>query len=68
MDGREDVLMAESPAPGAIFTELSADEALEAYYRIVRVPRDDFEVDGYRYSNLADAMAQSRRGLAADRG
>ena len=59
--------MADSPAPGAIFTELSADEALEAYHRIVRVPADHFEVDGYRYTNLADAMAQSRRGRATDR-
>ena len=57
--------MAETPVLGAIFTELSADEALEAYCRIVRVPADHFEVDGYRYTNLADAMAQSRRGRAA---
>ena len=60
--------MAGSPAPGAVFTDLGPDEALEAYYRIVRVPSDHFEVDGYRYTNLADAMAQSRRGLAPDLG
>ena len=59
--------MADAPAPGAIFTELGADEALKAYHRIVRVPAEHFEVDGYRYGKLADAMAQSRRGRATDR-
>jgi hypothetical protein len=60
--------MAVVSAPGAVFTDLGPDEALEAYYRIVRVPSDHFKVDGYRYPKLADAMAQSRRGRAADRG
>ena len=57
--------MTDSPAPSAPFTDLGSDEALKARYRIVRMPGDHFEVDGYRYINLADAMAQSRRGRAA---
>lgn len=32
---------------------------------ITRVPADQFHVDGYRYSNLADALAQVKRGAGA---
>ena len=34
---------------------------------ITRVRADRYHVDGYRYANLADALAQVRRG-AAERG
>jgi len=36
--------------------------ALIARHGIVRVPADQFHVDGFRYTNLADALAQARRG------
>lgn len=34
---------------------------------ITRIPADHYHVDGYRYTSLADALAQVRRG-AHDRG
>jgi len=30
-------------------------------YGIVRVPADHYEFGGYRYTNLADAVAEARR-------
>jgi hypothetical protein len=30
-------------------------------YGITHVPVDSFQVDGYRYSNLQDAVAQAKR-------
>ena len=36
--------------------------ALMARHGIVRVPADQFHIDGFRYTNLADALAQARRG------
>ena len=36
--------------------------ALMARHGIVRVPADQFHVDGFRYTNFADALAQARRG------
>lgn len=39
-----------------------ADESeLMARHGIVRVPSDRFTVDGYSYTNFADALAQARR-------
>ena len=43
-----------------------ADDALMARFNITRVPADQFHVDGYRYSHLADALAQARRGRRPD--
>ena len=34
---------------------------LMTQHGIVRVPADQFKVDGYSYNNLADALAQARR-------
>lgn len=34
---------------------------LMARHGIERVPADQFHVDGFRYTNLADALAQARR-------
>ena len=38
------------------------EAALMARNGITRVPADHYHVDGYRYTNLADALAQVRRG------
>ena len=38
-----------------------SDVVLMARHGIVRVPADQFHVDGFRYSNLADALAQAKR-------
>ena len=35
--------------------------ALMARHGIARVPADQFHVDGFRYTNLADVLAQARR-------
>lgn len=43
-----------------------ADDALMARFNITRVPADQFHVDGYRYSHLADALAQARRSRRPD--
>jgi hypothetical protein len=43
-----------------------ADDAVMARYDIVRVPADRFQVDGYRYTHLADALAQARRSRRQD--
>jgi hypothetical protein len=52
----------ETPDRGlATGSAAEADAALLAEHGIVRVPADRFEVDGYRYSSLADAVAQARR-------
>jgi hypothetical protein len=40
------------------------DEEL-ASHGIERVPADVYLVGGYRYSNLADALAAARRGAAS---
>jgi hypothetical protein len=44
-----------------------ADAALLAEHGIVRVPADRFDVDGYRYTNAADAIAQAKRAREAGR-
>lgn len=38
-----------------------SDVSLMARHGIVRVPADQFHVDGFRYTNLADALAQAKR-------
>ena len=50
-----------APAPAE-----EADDALMARLDIVRVPADQFHVDGYRYTHLADALAQARRSRRPD--
>lgn len=42
------------------------EAAMMARYGIVRVPADHFLVGGYRYTSLADAIAQARRAHAAE--
>lgn len=39
-----------------------SEAALMARNGIVRMRADHYHVDGYRYTNLADALAQVRRG------
>jgi hypothetical protein len=52
----------ETPDRGlATESAAEADAALLAEHGIVRVPADRFEVDGYRYSSLGDAVAQAKR-------
>ena len=38
-----------------------ADAAELERYGIIRVPADTYHVDGYRYGNVADAIAQAKR-------
>jgi len=58
----------ETPDRGlATDTAAEADAALLAEHGIVRVPADRYEVDGYRYSSLADALAQAKRKRGAGR-
>ena len=44
------------------------EEAMLERNGITRVPAHHYHVDGYRYSNLADALAQVRRGSAGRAG
>ncbi len=37
------------------------EQALLAEHGITRVRADHFDVDGYRYSNVGDAIAQAKR-------
>lgn len=39
--------------------------AVMARNGIVRIPANRYHVDGYRYTNLADALAQVSRGAGA---
>jgi len=50
------------PVAGAAGT---GAEAQIAQYGIVRVPADHYEVDGFRYTNLRDAVAQAQRSRAS---
>ena len=54
------------PATTAAPSFTEADDALMARFNITRVPADQFHVDGYRYSQLADALAQARRSRRPD--
>ena len=61
--------MAEAPdesrnAPSAVDADTEA--ALMARNGVTRIRADQYHVDGYRYSRLADALAQVGRG-AGDR-
>lgn len=38
-----------------------AESAVLATHGIIRLPADRFEVDGYHYTKLADAVAQAKR-------
>ncbi len=51
--------MTSAPQLGA--AEGGSDSELMTLHGIVRVPADRFQVDGYSYTNLADAIAQARR-------
>jgi hypothetical protein len=42
-----------------------AETALIAQHGITRLPADRFDVDGYCYTHLADAVAQAKRGREA---
>ena len=42
-----------------------AEAALLAEHGIIRVPADGFDVDGYRYTNAGDAIAQAKRSREA---
>lgn len=46
---------------GATASAAETEAALLAEYGITCVPADHFDVDGYRYGNLADAVAQAQR-------
>jgi hypothetical protein len=53
-----------SVPPERELSSLGADEAEAALlieHGIIRVPAHGFNVDGYRYTNLADAVAQAKR-------
>ena len=43
-------------------TPAEDERALLARNGITRVPADHYHVEGYRYTNLADALAQVGRG------
>ena len=61
--------MSAAPIPlGSAGPAISADDELATLARngIVRVPAFHYLVDGYRYSNMADAMAQVARGGARE--
>ena len=54
-----------SAAPPGTATAADLEFAMMERNGITRVPADQFHVDGYRYSNLADALAQVTRGAGA---
>ncbi len=55
-------MVSETPDRGkADMSAIEAEAALLARHGIERVPAHHFRVDGYRYANLADAVAQAER-------
>jgi len=61
-------MISETPDRGrATGSAAAAESALIAEYGITRAPADRFEVDGYRYTKAADAIAQARRTRRARR-
>jgi hypothetical protein len=55
-------MVSETPDRGfPTVTAGEAEAALLTAHGIVRIPADRFEVDGYHYTNLADAVAQAKR-------
>lgn len=55
---RSEHTLAARPSPQAKQTAIEKEMAL---YRITRVPVDYFHLGSYRYTNLADALAQAKR-------
>jgi hypothetical protein len=56
------MMVSETPDRGrATASAAETEAALLAEYDIIRVPADRFDVDGYHYTNLADAVAQGKR-------
>lgn len=57
-----------STASTSMTTPAFGPETLQemAKYGVVRVPVDTFHVGGYRYTNLADAIAQAKRVQSPD--
>lgn len=61
-------MISEMPDRGlATASAAGAETALLAEHGIARVPADRFDVDGYRYTNIADAIAQAKRAREAGR-
>lgn len=54
-----------SSIPSTGGTSAALDSADMAGLGIARVPADHFEVGGYRYTNLGDAVAEARRRRSA---
>lgn len=51
---------------GAVRTEDANAAVLMAQYGITRVPAEQFHLAGWRYTNLADTLAQARKIAAAN--
>jgi len=64
MDARSSA--ASSGAVAAETFEADADPALMEHNGITRVTAYQYWVDGYRYTNLSDALAQAERRRRAD--
>ena len=61
-------MVSETPDRGLSTASAAESEtALLAEYGITRIPAERFDVDGYRYTNVADAIAQARRTREARR-
>ena len=55
-------MISETPDRGlASVSAAEAETALLAGHGITRIPAHRFDVDFYRYTNVADAVAQARR-------
>ena len=55
-------MASETPDRGrATASAAETEAALLAEHGITRVRADHFDVDGYRYTNVADAIAQANR-------
>jgi hypothetical protein len=53
-------MVSETPDRG-LANRSAAEAGLLAEHGVIRVPADRFDVDGYRYTKAADAIAQARR-------
>lgn len=60
-------MVSETPDRGKADMSAADEAALLARHGIERVPADQFRVDGYRYGNLADAIAQAERARGRSR-
>ena len=54
--------------PGSAAAATAEERAIMERDGITLVPANQYHVDGYRYSNLADAVAQVTRGSASRAG